>query len=83
MPEGSLSVSMRRGGREFYGWDENTYILADLFDALNTNTVATGNFKKPPKLPDYPRPSAPVEKPPATLAAWHSIFKSAQAGDSS
>lgn len=29
---------------------------ADIFDALNVNTKATGNFKKPPKFPLWPRP---------------------------
>jgi len=32
-------------------------LLADLYDALNLNTRATGNWKKsPPKIPEYPRP---------------------------
>lgn len=48
-----------RGGEDHVGWDQTTYLLADIFDALNQNTRASGNFKKPPKIPPYPRPKKP------------------------
>jgi hypothetical protein len=39
-------------------------LLANLYDALNVNTRATGHWgkKKPPKLPDYPRPKSKPAK---------------------
>lgn len=41
-------------------------MLADLYDALNLNTAATGNWKKePPKFDPYPRPKK-RDKPAAT-----------------
>lgn len=53
-----------RGGREHFGWTQDRHLLADLFDALNANTRATGNWgsKKPPNLSPYPRPK--VKKKP-------------------
>lgn len=36
-------------------------MIADIFDALNVNTRATGNFKTPPKFPAYPRPDVQEE----------------------
>lgn len=48
---------MVRGGRQFFGMTQTDFILADIYDAINLNTRATGNFKgKPPKFPLYPRP---------------------------
>lgn len=66
LPEDSLTAALMRGGREYFGWTRLNVQLADLFDALNVNTQATGNWrKKPPKFPIYPRPvkdAAPQEK---------------------
>jgi hypothetical protein len=51
------------GSNEFIGWDRLTALTADLFDALQANTVVTarvggGKAKQPPH---YPRPTvAPV-----------------------
>lgn len=55
-------------------------MAADLYDALSTNTRATGQWAgKPPKIQPYPRPdpkaSSPEEKKPATVAG---IFKQFQ-----
>lgn len=47
---------MMRGGREYYGWTQETEISAALYDAINVNTSATGNFKKRPKIDPFPRP---------------------------
>lgn len=45
-----------RGGRQYYGWTQETEISAALYDAINQNTVATGNFKRKPKVDPFPRP---------------------------
>jgi len=67
LPLGSAFISMvlaeRRGGdwTEYLGKGHDWYVMADLIDAQNLNTAATGNFKKRPKFAPYPRPGA--EKP--------------------
>ncbi|WLW38494.1 tail assembly chaperone [Streptomyces phage Vanseggelen] len=39
-------------------------MTADMYDALNQNTRATGQWGKkgPPKIPEYPRPKAKKDK---------------------
>lgn len=40
------------------GWGHDRYLAAATYDALNSNTVATGQWKKgkAPKLKPWPRP---------------------------
>ncbi|MEU0739260.1 hypothetical protein [Streptomyces sp. NPDC006134] len=58
LPDTSMTVALASGGREFFGWGVDRHMQADLFDALNSNTKATGNWAKGkvPKIPPYPRP---------------------------
>lgn len=60
LPDDSLTVALMRGGRQYFGWNRTTFMLADLFDAVNTNTQGTGNWKpgKVPRFPAYPRPES-------------------------
>ncbi|MEU8133235.1 hypothetical protein [Streptodolium elevatio] len=60
LPDTSLTVALAAGGKQFFGWGVDRHMTADLFDALNQNTRATGNWGKkgPPKLPEWPRPKA-------------------------
>lgn len=59
LPDTSLTVALASGGRDHYGWGVDRYIAADIFDAVNANTRATGNWKgKPPKFPAWPRPTS-------------------------
>lgn len=59
LPDTSLTVALALGGDDYFGWGRDRYMLADLYDAINTNTRATGNWgKKPPKIPEYPRPES-------------------------
>lgn len=46
------------GGREFFGWGTDRYMSADIYDAINVNTTATGQWKKgkKPDIPAWPRP---------------------------
>lgn len=61
LPLTSRFATAQRGGVQHYGWDRQTYLLADIFDAIASLmyvTVAV-NSKDPKKLnaPDrYPRP---------------------------
>lgn len=58
LPDTSMTAALASGGRDHFGWGADRYMLADLYDAVNQNTRATGNWgkKKPPKFPEYPRP---------------------------
>lgn len=57
LPDTSLTAALASGGREYFGWGADRHIAADLFDALNQNTRACGNWgKKPPKFDPRPRP---------------------------
>lgn len=59
LPDTSLTVALASGGREHYGWGIDRHMQADVFDAINANTRATGNWgKKPPKMPVWPRPTS-------------------------
>lgn len=55
--------------------------MADLFDALNANTRASGQWAKgkAPKLPEYPRPKAttpqPEQRPAVTVAQLYAQFQ--------
>jgi hypothetical protein len=79
LPEGSMTLAMFKGGeqqwREHFGWSREQYILADLFDVIQVNTEATGQWKKkPPELPRYPRPKD--KKKPVTVASLHAAWNS-------
>ncbi|NUK41802.1 hypothetical protein HRW13_13105 [Streptomyces lunaelactis] len=60
LPDTSLTIALASGGREHFGWGQDRHMTADLFDALNQNTRATGQWGKgkAPKIPEYPRPKA-------------------------
>jgi hypothetical protein len=63
LPDDSLTHALMRGGREFFGWGQDRYIAVDTFDALQTNTVVSGNWKKKaPEIDPYPRPGAEENK---------------------
>lgn len=69
LPDTSLTVALASGGREHFGWGLDRHISTDIYDALNQNTAATGNWKKPPSIPLWPRPKARAKKKtPVTVA---------------
>lgn len=59
LPDDSLTSALMHGGRDFFGWGTDRYMQADIYDAINVNTTATGNWKKgkAPDIPAWPRPS--------------------------
>ncbi|MCJ0870255.1 hypothetical protein [Streptomyces sp. AP-93] len=81
LPDTSLTVALAAGGREFLGWGQDRHLMADLFDALNANTRASGQWAKgkAPKLPEYPRPKAttpqPEQRPAVTVAQLYAQFQ--------
>ena len=60
LPAESMTYSLMRDEekwRDFLGKGPEWYLLADVFDAINQNTRATGQWKKKaPKFEPYPRP---------------------------
>lgn len=60
LPDTSLTAALFAGGREHFGWGQERHLLASLYDALNANTRATGQWRKgkAPKFPEWPRPGA-------------------------
>ncbi|WP_327292442.1 hypothetical protein [Streptomyces sp. NBC_01198] len=66
LPDTSLTFALAQGGREHFGWGVDRHMTADLFDAINANTRATGNWAKgkTPKLPIWPRPKVQAETQP-------------------
>ncbi|PHQ49477.1 hypothetical protein BLA24_25915 [Streptomyces cinnamoneus] len=81
LPDTSLTVALASGGREHFGWGQDRHLAADLFDAINSNTRATGQWGKgkAPKIPPFPRPQAKAKakkasKRPATVAQLYQHF---------
>ncbi|MFB8350991.1 hypothetical protein [Streptomyces niveus] len=64
LPDTSLTVALASGGREHFGWGVDRHMRADIFDALNQNTRATGQWGKgkAPKFKPWPRPAATKQK---------------------
>lgn len=74
LPDTSLTVALMRGGRQFFGWGQERYMIADVYDALNLNTKATGNWGKgkSPKIPPYTRPAVEevIKKKVSVKSMW-------------
>ena len=65
LPAEASFITAIRGGEEYLGWDRHAYMLADLFDAVQTLThiYTKSHAKKAPKEPDpYPRPGVDASK---------------------
>lgn len=83
LPDTSLTVALASGGRPHFGWGVDRHLVADLYDAVNQNTRATGNWTKGkiPTFPAWPRPKAPGpvdgEQPrrPVTVADLYQRFQ--------
>ena len=58
LPDNSLTSALASGGRDHFGWGIDRHLMADLYDAINQNTRATGNWArgKVPTIPAWPRP---------------------------
>lgn len=79
LPDTSLTVALASGGRDHFGWGVDRHIAADIFDALNQNTRATGNWGKGkvPTFPAWPRPTSskkPAKKKPRSVADIYKAF---------
>lgn len=78
LPEDGPFKAALQGGPEYRGWDIKTFLLADIWDGLSTNTLVSGTWQKgkAPKIPPYPRPGAKRKEPekPQTLEGLHAMF---------
>lgn len=81
LPDTSLTVALASGGREHFGWGTDRHMMADLFDAINQNTRASGQWGKkgPPDIKPWPRPNpedkTPEEKKPVSVADLYNRFQ--------
>ena len=64
LPDDSMTSALSNGGKHTFQWGVNRHMLADLYDAVNLNTKATGQWKKG-KAPDFPAWPRPKSKPSA------------------
>jgi hypothetical protein len=67
LPLNSRFATAKRGGVQHYGWDRQTYVLADIFDALSSLIYITlmVNSRHPKRVEEpkpYPRPDADKKK---------------------
>ena len=65
LPEGSKTQALMQDSkywRSFMDINPDYYVLAGIFNAVNDNTRARGNFKKPPKFEPWPVPQLIVDK---------------------
>jgi hypothetical protein len=65
-----MTAALQGGGREHFGWGQTRHLIADVYDALNLNTRASGNWgkKKAPEIPAFPRPKPKSKEAKATPA---------------
>lgn len=76
LPDTSLTTALVAGGRENFGWGVDRHIATDTYDALNQNTRATGNWKKPPTIPLWPRPTHKAKRAKAkTVKALYGLMQ--------
>lgn len=79
LPDDSMTAALMQGGREFFGWGTDRYMAADTYDALNVNTIATGQWKKgkKPDIPPWPRPKKDAirekKKPVSVRDVWNKL----------
>lgn len=81
LPEDSATVAAASGGPEYRSWTTTARILADVYDAMSTNTIVSGTWKKnkAPKIPQYPRPWVDRQREedggrPKTIQELHGFF---------
>lgn len=80
LPDDSLTVALMQGGREHFGWGTDRHLLANVYDAINVNTTATGQWKKG-KAPDFPPcPRPETKRKPKKRVSVRDLYKKFQKG---
>lgn len=64
LPDDSMTYALAQGGRKFLGWGTERRLQVMTYDALNVNTLISGNWKKG-KEPDFEPFPTPYESPTA------------------
>ena len=65
LPEGSKTLALmedKQYWRTYLDINPDYYVLAGIFNAVNDNTRARGNFKKKPKFEPWPVPQLLIKK---------------------
>ena len=76
LPDTSLTAALAAGGRDYYGWGIDRYMLAEIYDSLNLNTQATGQWKKaPPKFKPFPRPRITLKDAPKKKVTIRDLYQ--------
>jgi hypothetical protein len=81
LPDTSLTTALASGGREHFGWGIDRHMQADIYDAINQNTRASGQWGKKgaPKIAPWPRPNhekkKSKDKKPTTVAELWQKFQ--------
>lgn len=72
-----MTVAMSNGGEDHFGWGLDRHMIADLYDAINQNTRATGNWGKgkAPTFPMFPRPKSKPKKAVKKATTVASLFQ--------
>ena len=84
LPEGSMTVAMRAGGddwRDYFEADLHYHVAAGIFDAINSNTLGTGNWKKghEPKFKPWPTPAVLTKRRKSKPKSVRDLFNKARA----
>lgn len=74
LPYSSATSALKQGGWEFYEFDRQAHLLADIYDAVMQNTALTGRWKKPPSFAPWPRPEKPQAKKKVTVRSLFAKF---------
>ena len=79
LPDTSYTAALMSGGRQFYQWGMDRYLLAELYDALNLNStvLAKANGAKKFNIPPLDRPkksTPPGVKKKVTVSDLYSAF---------
>ena len=59
----------KKDWHEYLDLSPEYFIMAGIYDAVNVNTRATGNFKTPPKFQPWPMPQTIIKKSQPTTVA--------------
>ena len=79
-----MTVAMRVGGddwRDYFEADLHYHVAAGIFDAINSNTLGTGNWKRghEPKFKPWPTPAVLTKRRKSKPKSVRDLFNKARA----
>jgi len=72
LPASSAFAAQHQNKQDWHAYldlSPEYYVMAGIYDAVNINTGATGNFKRPPKFKPWPMPQEIIKKSQPTTVA--------------